>query len=190
MDRAKFKELLLYVASRLLGDPSFGSVKLNKVLFFSDVVHYASYGNSITGATYVRHRRGPAPKGLTEIQQELVRDGDADLAVLQNGRRVQKILFPKRLADIGGFTGQEIETVGLVLKAFKDHTAEEMSELSHQMDGWQIAPMLAEIPYEAIFLYHGPVTDDDVEAGRQLAKTLNKELASAGITPIDAAYAA
>jgi len=32
----KFQELLLYVAARCEGAPTFGATKLNKILFFAD----------------------------------------------------------------------------------------------------------------------------------------------------------
>jgi hypothetical protein len=181
-NKEKFKELLLHVASRMLGDPSYGSIKLNKVLFFSDNLHYLIYGESITGATYVRHRFGPAPKGIIDIQEELIADKDADLAVLQRGPRVQKILFPKRDAKIGMFSGTEIATVQVVLDTLAEYTAPQVSDLSHSMSGWKLASELEEIPYSAIFLYDSPITEDDILQGKNAAGALRRELENVGLT--------
>lgn len=175
-EKGKFTELLLYVASRMLGDPSYGSVKLNKVLFFSDVIHYAQFGTSITGAEYVRQRLGPAPRGITDVQAELQMKGDADLAVLQRGTRVQKILFPKRAPTLDVFKGSEIATVEAVIEAFRDHTAEEVSDLSHTLDGWKFAREHEVIPYWTIFLYNGLMTDEDVTRGLTLANELREQV--------------
>lgn len=186
-DREKFGELLLYVASRMVGDPSYGSVKENKVLFFSDVIHYAEFGEPITGATYIRRRLGPAPRGLRVIQDELIKRGDADLAVLRKGPRVQKILFAKREPDLSRFSGSEIALVDAVIKALADRTADEVSDLSHNLTGWKVAREGEEIPYSAIFLYNGTVTDRDILHAQQVAAGLQQELSDAGHPSADAA---
>src|SRR4051794_25639715 len=49
-NKAKFKEMVLYVASRLAGDPSNGSIKLNKVMAISEFLHYKRFGTPIAGA--------------------------------------------------------------------------------------------------------------------------------------------
>jgi hypothetical protein len=180
-NKEKFRELLLHVASRMLGDPSYGSVKLNKVLFFSDYLHYAIFGTPITGAEYVRYPLGPAPRGITTIQQELIDAGDADLAVLQRGTRAQKILFPKREADLSQFSGQEIATVHKVLDVLAERTAVQVSDLSHALSAWQVAREREVIPYSAIFLYDGPVTEEDILSANTVAEDLRAELENAGI---------
>ena len=53
-NEGKFKELVLYIASRCERDPTFGAVKLNKELFFSDFWAYAEFGEPITGAEYIK----------------------------------------------------------------------------------------------------------------------------------------
>src|SRR5437763_14433954 len=73
----KLKELLLYVAERLVDDPEFGSVKLNNVLFYSDFYAYGDFGDPITGSTYIRLERGPAPRQLPEVKARLVDAQDA-----------------------------------------------------------------------------------------------------------------
>ena len=50
-DRAKLKTVILYVCSRC--EPAqLGAVKLHKVLYFTDMLHYAHAGTAVTGATY------------------------------------------------------------------------------------------------------------------------------------------
>jgi hypothetical protein len=185
-DETKFAELILYVASRMAGDPSYGSVKFNKVLFFSDFLHYAVYGTPISGVEYVRHPLGPAPRGIKTLQERLISSGDADLAILRKGGRAQKILFPKRDIDIDMFRSSEIAVVNEVIDALKDNTMDEVSNLSHRYLAWKSAHERATIPYDAIFLYDGPYTDSDILHAESVAKTLRTELKSAGI-PVDTA---
>ncbi len=48
-DEAKLVELILYIADKCENDPHFGKTKLNKILFFSDMLYYGFFGNAITG---------------------------------------------------------------------------------------------------------------------------------------------
>jgi hypothetical protein len=180
-DEDKFIELILYVASRLAGDSSYGSVKLNKALFFSDFLHYASYGSAISGVEYVKHPLGPAPRGISVLQERLIERGDADLAILRGSGRAQKLLFAKREPKLELFKGTEIATVDDVLAAFKGHSMPEVSEASHALLAWKVAPERATIPYEAIFLYDGPITEEDVTHAQTVAKKLRSDLERAGV---------
>lgn len=177
----KFRELLLYVASRLAGDPSHGSIKLNKVLFFSDFLHYAAHGVPITGAQYVKHPLGPAPRGLVRIQQDLIDNKDAAMVILQSGAQAQKMLFPLREPDLSLFVGTETAQVERVLADLADHTAKQVSDLSHDFPGWQFARNRHVIPYEAVFLCDAPVTDDHIVEGKDLLERLRPELERVGV---------
>jgi len=177
-DESKFTELLLYVAKLMLDDPSNGSVKLNKVLFYSDFFHYAFYGSPITGATYVKHPRGPAPRGIADLQHR--HSDDMELAVFRHGAHPNNILFPKREADLTIFKGTEIAMVNSVFNALKGRSADDVSNMSHALQGWKAAREREEIPYYTIFLYDGPVTEADIEDGQRIAQTLKSELESAG----------
>lgn len=170
-NEAKLKELLLYVATRLAGDPSNGTIKMNKVLFFSDVLHYANYGSAITGATYLKQQFGPAPKGIRALQEELISAGEGNMNVVY-GARMQRMFFASRKADLSLFSSTEIDQVNSVIEQLRDSTAMEVSDLTHRMLGWRCAGEREEIPYYSIFLYDGPLTADDVDRGRELAREL------------------
>ena len=46
----KFRELLVYVSKKCEDDPTFGAVKLNKILYYADFAAYRQGGKPITGA--------------------------------------------------------------------------------------------------------------------------------------------
>lgn len=167
----KMRELVLYVARRLAGQPANGSIKRNKVLAFADFNHYARYGESITGAEYVKHAFGPAPRGIRELEHRMEENGDAVTVVL-GGAQAQKLLFPRREPDVSLFSGAEIKSVEEALDLLDDMTGMESSDLAHaEMLGWKYGAERCPIPYETVFLYDGPVTAADREAGdRVLAK--------------------
>src|SRR5581483_3120995 len=86
-NKQKFKQMILYFSHKCVGDPHFGVIKLNKLLFLSDFYTYAKTMNSISGATYVHLENGPAPKEIKRARQEM------------NG--IELIVEKKRVA--GGF---------------------------------------------------------------------------------------
>src|ERR1700731_102233 len=73
-DLVQLKDVILYACSRC--EPSrLGAVKLHKILYFSDMIHYANVGAPLTGATYRKRPMGPTCDQLLVTLNELARDG-------------------------------------------------------------------------------------------------------------------
>ncbi len=144
----KFKELILYICERSEGDAPFGATKLNKLLFFSDFLSYRRFGRSITGHTYQRLRNGPAPRALKPIMQRL----EEEHAVAQANRdyhgREQKRTLALREPNLDIFHAREIALVDDFINEFWGMNATQISELSHEFRGWQLAEDGEDIPYE------------------------------------------
>jgi hypothetical protein len=169
-DGRRLKELMLYVSERLFDDPSFGAVKLNKVLYFSDFIAYSSLGHSITGATYQKLKNGPAARQLLPAQHELQTEHAAELVESAYfGGFTQKRLIPQRKAELSSFSADEIALVDEVIEDLRGRSASEVSDLSHRAVGWQIAEIGEDIPYETALLSDDPLTMEDVERARELA---------------------
>lgn len=170
-NRAKFKELLLYIAESSADDPRFGATKLNKILFYSDFLHYGLHGEAITGATYQRLDRGPAPRELLPVQRELTeKEGDAEIIERTRFGYPQKRLTPKRDPDLSLFNGDEIAVVEAVIDHFHDHNAREVSDISHAELAWKIAGDREEIPYDAVFLASQDLSPADIDRAQELAQ--------------------
>lgn len=180
-DEQKFAELLLYVASRMSSDPTFGATKLNKVLFYCDFFHYADQGVAITGAEYQRLRNGPAPRRLLPVQADLVASDAAYIVRTAVGQFVQKRLVPLREADLRLFSAPEIAYVEKIIDWLEGRTATAVSRMTHHMLAWKITEPGETIPYNAVFLYDGPLTEDVVLHAKQIAERLRPELANAGL---------
>jgi hypothetical protein len=75
-DDSKFRELILLIARESEGDPRFGSIKLNKLLFYADFVAYQHLGKPITGQEYFALPQGPAPRYMVPIREKMEADGD------------------------------------------------------------------------------------------------------------------
>ncbi len=167
----KFRELLVYIATRSTDDPTFGSVKLNKVLYYSDFASYRLLGKPITGATYQKLREGPAPRELLECRSDLIASGTATIQLRPYFTRMQKtlVISPERVPDTEIFDPGELQLVDEVMDFFRGKTAREVSDLSHREPGWILATDRETIPYETAWLSSDPIEQDIEEMGLSFA---------------------
>lgn len=174
-DESKFAELLLYVAGRLLEDPTGGATKLNKVLFAAECAHVRQSGHPITGAEYQKLERGPAPRPLKPVREGLIADGAAELLEDEYMGRPMHRLKPRRVADRSRFTEDELRHVEQAIGALWGKSANEASHLSHEEMGWQMVQEGETIPYPAALLARRVVVTDAMrERATHLAALLDR----------------
>lgn len=163
---SKFDALVHYICS-VCTAAKLGAVKLNKVLYYADMMTYALHGASITGATYIKRQNGPVPKQIDGSLQRLER---AKKIVV---RDVPFFDFMKRdflslvEADVSKFSGEEIRVVDEFIRFVCDeHTAKEISNISHTAI-WEAAQIGEELPYATFFAsYSGEVDESDLKWAR------------------------
>ena len=151
-DKAKFVELLLYLADRLQGDRAGGATKLNKAIFFAEFSHVRRHGTAISGCEFQRLEHGPAPRDLVPVRRQLVESGAAEVRVEDFLGREQHRLIPLRHPDLSVFTDEERETLDDVVDQLAGLTAQQVSALSHEEPGWRVTDDGDTIPYEAALL--------------------------------------
>jgi hypothetical protein len=177
-DVEKLKELIIYVALKCESDPWCGSTKLNKILFFADFLSYRATGVPITGARYQKLEHGPAPVALVPLRRQMELEGSARLRESKvAGAHIQKRIVALRDPKLNLFAAAEIAMVDQVIEAFRDATARAVSDLSHDLPGWQLAALHEEIPYETACLPDEhveaePVTQEEMEWATQVAAEL------------------
>jgi hypothetical protein len=151
-DEEKFAELVLYVAGRIADDPTGGATKINKILFAAECAHMRRFGRPITGAEYQKLPRGPAPRRLVPVREQLVAQGDAELLADEYMGYPLDRLKPLRAPDTSRFSDDELRHVEQAVAALWGSTAAEASDLSHQEMGWRMVEEGETIPYEAALL--------------------------------------
>lgn len=168
----KLQELMLHVARQCVTHQLFGTIKLNKILFFADMRAFAETGNTITGADYEKREFGPVPLGVTEEIDQLV----ADKAAVVYPRAMpdlttQKRLTPLRDANLSAFTAQEIAFANDVIEWMRPMSAEQISELSHESVGWEAARMHEVIPPGTALIPRRPIppSAEEIAFAEQLA---------------------
>ena len=167
-DYEKFKALVLYVCAKSEKYEEFGAVKLNKILYYSDVTAYRRHGTPITGETYVKRQRGPAPKRILPAQNELVSEGKLIVRDKPYYPDTKREFIVKEQPDISGFSPEEISLIDYMVEAInQSFTATEISNITHD-DVWEILELGEEIPYHAIFSSHtGEIDETDIEWARE-----------------------
>lgn len=174
-DMEKLKRLTHYIcacADRCL----LGAIKLNKILWYSDIIAYRELGKPITGETYIKQNFGPVPKHIKEVLGVLV----LEKKVIE--RDVPRYSYIKREyvsltdPDISPFSNEEIEIVNFVTENIcENFTAPEISEYSHN-DLWHFAEMGEELPYPATLVgsFVEP-SNEDMEWAKSVINDLKEE---------------
>jgi hypothetical protein len=165
----RLRELILYVATRCEGDLNFGAAKLNQVLYYADFLSYGEYGESITGAQYVKLPQGPAPAQLVAVRENMVKAGDLVLRKNRFSQQAQRRLIPLRQPDLSLFKARDIALVDEVIDLVCGRAAGAVGDLSPGR-AWRIAKQGEIIPYEAVLLSEEGVTTSDIDEAKRLIR--------------------
>ncbi len=171
-NKLKFKEMILYFSNKCVDDPHFGVIKLNKLLFLSDFYSYANTLNSISGATYIHLEKGPAPKEMIRVREEMVpSDINFGEKKVPGGFPVYKTTATRQ-AVISVFSPEEVAQMDRAIKELKRFNAEDASDLTHKWEGWKLTRPYEPIPYDMVFVRElRPVTDKHIRwAKRRMSK--------------------
>lgn len=140
----KLQEMMVYFA----GQTGTWRTKLNKLLFYSDFLHFRRFGASISGARYVRMQYGPVPADFYGVQARLVDDGSIDERPAHAGDCEGTVFAALRQADMALFAESEVAVMADVAAHFTGWSASRISEFSHREPAWLEAEDRATIPYE------------------------------------------
>lgn len=161
----KTEQMLLYLVTRLQDCPSFGSVLLNKVFYYSDHINYLKRGKTISGLSYVKQEFGPtpAPKEFMPLRERMISAGSVEMHEVETfGGRIQKRLVPKKDYQLGHFTSEEVSLMDEVIKQCRTFNASEISDNSHNELAWQLAGPLEPLPSFTYLLTKSELNQDDL----------------------------
>ena len=166
---SKTAELVLLVAKHTEDDPTAGSTKLNKILYFAEVSHLRRTGQPITGSEYQKQPHGPTLRRMPPVVRHLESEGAAKEVEEDYFGYAQKKLVALREPDLSGFSAIEVESVMDMVRQFWGKTAKEVSDISHADLGWRAVNIGETIPLELAFVSQPEVTEAIRERARQLA---------------------
>jgi hypothetical protein len=150
-DRLKFKDAVLYICHKC--DRSrLGAVKLNKVLYFTDMIRYAWTGTPVTGATYKKRKHGPTTDQLLSALRELSAEKKIEINDVNFFGFAKKEYVTLDEPDLSRLGKEEIILLDEVIDfVCAGNTAKSISQYSHQTP-WEMVEFGEEIPYHSAFL--------------------------------------
>lgn len=149
-DDEKLQELILFIAQRSEGDPLFGAVKLNKLLFYADFLAYATLGSAMTWHRYQKLKNGPAPRAMLPVLGKMESQGLIVQVDRSHFGKSQRRTIARRDANLSKFSADEIALVTDIIDHCRGKNAREMSLMSHKFAGWKLAEEGEDVPYEVM----------------------------------------
>lgn len=154
----KFKEILLYILSKIGGNPNVGETVLYKILYFIDFDYYEKYEEQLIGATYTKNHYGPTPIEFKYIVKEMIKQGKIVEVKSKYFNHKQKKYLALSTPDLTKLKdARELQHIDEVLARLGDKNATELSMYSHLDVPYIIAEDGKILDYEAVF-YRTPQT--------------------------------
>ena len=159
MSGAKFKELVHFMIHECRDNPMrLGSVRLNKALWFTDMLAYQETGTSISGERYIKRARGPVPRTILATLRELEQEG----SILTEDPAFQyapRQYFSRTAPEFTHLSQTERDFAKRVLDAVCQYSANDISEATHE-EIWEAAEEGEEIPlYATLASGKGEITN-------------------------------
>lgn len=174
-DQTRFAKLVQYICFRCENPQQLGKTKLNKILWFSDMLTFERTGKPLTGECYVKLQYGPVPRHIDDAIEDLKSDGKLSVR-LPEQTYDPTLFFAIEAPDISDFTAEEVSLVDRIIDVItRNHTATSISRATHD-DIYELAEMGEEIPYEAFLASElGEVTVEDFKwAQKELQSASNR----------------
>ena len=134
----KFKEVLLYVLSKVGAKPNIGETALYKLLYFIDFDFYEKFEEQLTGAHYIKNHYGPTPVEFKKIVENMEGKKEIERVKSSYFQYEQKKYLPRREPDLKSLSAQEIKHIDEVLARLSDKNANELSDYSHNDVPWKV----------------------------------------------------
>jgi hypothetical protein len=171
-DRAKLKAVISYTCSKC--EPSkLGAVKLHKVLYYADMLHYAFVGTPFTGSTYRKRPFGPTCDNLLPALRELANEGEIEIRESDYFGYRKKEYIALRAPQVERLSDEALALLDDVIDfVCNNNTAKTISEYSHNR-AWEIAEFGDVLPYHGVFLlFPTQVSQDAMEwASAEISRT-------------------
>ena len=147
----KFREVLLYILTKIGARPNVGQTVLYKLLYFIDFDFYEKYEEQLIGAVYIKNRHGPTPTHFKKLVEEMEEEDSLERVSSKYFKYTQTKYLPRRMPDLSLLSAQELQMINQVTQRLGHMTAAQLSEYSHGDTPWLGAEDGKEISYEMVF---------------------------------------
>lgn len=159
----KLAKLTHYICFQRHAPRMLDATKLNKILWYTDLIAYLKTGKQITGETYVKQRYGPVPKHIPAVIGELEEKRDLVVKEVPFVGKKKRQYIALTEPDISMFSPEEVNIVDSVMDVVcHRRTASSIGLASHDVI-WKLAEIGEEIPMYAVLASElGEVTEKDI----------------------------
>ncbi len=148
----KFKEVLLYILSKVGGKSNVGETVLYKLLYFIDFDFYEKFEEQLIGATYIKNHYGPTPVEFKVVIDEMIKNGEIIKVKDKYFNYPQTKYLPVREPDLTKLKdARELGHIDEVLARLSGKNAAELSDYSHGDIPWKTAKDGQPLSYESVF---------------------------------------
>ncbi|MFH1780451.1 MAG: type II toxin-antitoxin system antitoxin SocA domain-containing protein [Candidatus Nealsonbacteria bacterium] len=147
----KFKQVLLYVLSKVGGKSNVGETVLHKLLYFIDFDYYEKFEENLMGATYIKNQHGPTSIELGTVIGDMQKNGEIEAVKSRYFKYDQKKYLPLKRPNLNNLSAQEIGHIDDVLARLSDKNAKEIENYSHEDIPWKVAKDGQPLSYESVF---------------------------------------
>ncbi len=177
MATEKFKALVHFIVHECQDNPrKLGAIRLNKTLWYTDVVAYRLAGASVTNETYVKRKMGPVPSHILSTIDELKAEGLLHVQEPQGQYDSRKYISLEE-PDTSSLSADDIDLAKTVLSSVLGHTANMISEMTHDII-WEAASDGEEIPlYATLASDRGAITDEVKAWAGPIVESIMKQAA-------------
>lgn len=147
----KFKAVLHYIVSQCGHKDNVGKTVMYKLLYFSDFDFYELFEEKMTGESYKKLSKGPAPENFNSAISELESEGKITEKRVDYGKAHQYRYSSLKEPDMELLSIQEIKVINDVLGKCSSMSARKISDYSYEDLPWQAADLYKPINYELVF---------------------------------------
>lgn len=147
----RFKQVFLYIVSKVGGRPNIGQTAIYKLLYFIDFDYYEKYQEYLVGAKYIKNHHGPTPVSFAKITRDLETKGElVEVKSKYFGFDQTKYMATKE-PSVSLLSAKELKHIDDELVRLASKTAKELSDLSHKDTPWKVAKDRQELNYRHVF---------------------------------------
>ncbi len=153
----KFKQVFLYILTKVGARPNVGQTVLYKLLYFIDFDFYELYEKQLMGLSYIKNTFGPTPVSFAKLVKQMENDGQIEEIKTKYYQHDMTKYLPIVEPDLEQLSALELQFIDAELEKHSHKTAAELSNLSHKDIPWIGAKDKEVLDYESVF-YRTPET--------------------------------
>ena len=147
----KFKQVLLYILTKVGARPNIGQTAIYKILYFIDFDFYEIYEKQLMGLRYIKNHYGPTPRIFSKVIAQMEKNKELVIVKNEYFDHQQLKYLPLKEPNLSCLSGLELKHIDQELERLADKNAKELSDLSHDDVPWLAPEEGEELNYEAVF---------------------------------------